>query len=256
MRSRLATDGFVCLPGLCSNEFLQHMLDVSHRRIHEVTAALGNREIGIGSAVGYDEIVQRSPGRWDIPITPEQFGLRVTELPWWPLVADALGEDAEHSFSGIVSSEPGCPAQHWHIDSPHIDADHRRPHAVNAMIALHDIPMEMGPTEIAVGSHILSNHLRNPDLVEDELVYQHAGTSPGTLVEGTGEAAPACWAETLPAGSCLLFDDRILHRGLANDSDRTRYIGYFSYREKAYTENTHFEAQRSVFDLAARSSAG
>jgi ectoine hydroxylase-related dioxygenase (phytanoyl-CoA dioxygenase family) len=215
-----------------------------------VKAALGDREIGIGSAAGYHEIVQRSRGRWDLPISPEQFGTCITRVPWWPLVATVLGDDAEHSFSGVVFSDPGSPAQCWHIDSPHIDAAHREPHALNVLVALHDIPMVMGPTEIAVGSHVLTNHLRKPALVRDELIYQHAGTSPELLVGGTGDRVPERWASALTTGSCLVFDDRIMHRGLANNSNRTRYVAYFSYRRKAYTENTHFESQRSVFDGA------
>jgi ectoine hydroxylase-related dioxygenase (phytanoyl-CoA dioxygenase family) len=212
---------------------------------------LGDREIGIGSVAGFDEIVQRSPGRWDVPISPEQFDISVTGLPWWPLVAAVLGEDAEHSFSGVVFSEPGSPAQYWHIDSPHLCADHVEPHALNAMVALHDIPMEMGPTEMAVGSQVLTNHLRNTALEHDELVYQNARTSPKLLVDGIGYNLPARWAEPLTAGSCLVFDDRIMHRGLGNQSDSTRYVAYFSYCRKGYVGSTHFEARRSVFDAPA-----
>lgn len=249
--NQLASDGFVHLPGLCTASFVEHVLRVSRRRLHEVRTALGDRDIGIGSAAGYDEIVQRSPGRWDVPISPEVFDLRVTHLPLWPLVAAVLGADAEHSFSGVVVSDPGSPAQCWHIDSPHLDAEHRDPHALNAMVALQDIPLEMGPTEIAVASHVLTNHLKNPDLVHDELVYQHAGTSPELLVTGTRARAPRRWASALTAGSCLVFDDRILHRGLANRSTQPRHVAYFSYRKKAYSANTHFEARRSVFDATA-----
>jgi len=249
--ARLGQAGFVHMPGLCGPEFLRQILDVSHRRIRDVRSALGNRDIGIGSAAGFDELVQRSPGRWDVPISPDEFGLRVTDLPWWPLVTAVLGEDAEHSFSGVVFSEPGSPAQCWHIDSPHVGAEHRDPHALNAMVALHDIPMVMGPTEIAAGSHRLTNHLANPALVHDELVYQHPGTSPERLVEGRAEDVPAGWVEPLPAGSCLLFDDRVLHRGLANRSNQVRYVAYFSCRMKGYAENTHFEARRSLFDATA-----
>ena len=245
---RLITDGYVYLHDIFSSGFLQKIMDVSHRRIREVWAALGEREIGIGSAAGYDEIVQRSPGRWDLPISPERFGTTSRQMPWWPLVAQILGDDAEHSFSGVVFSEPGSPEQFWHIDSPHQDARHLPAHALNVLVALHDIPMEMGPTEMARGSHVLTNHLANPSLVADELIYQHAGTSPGSLVEGTENEPPETSVRALTAGSCLVFDDRILHRGLANLSDQPRYVAYFSYRKKGYSENTHFEAQRSVFD--------
>ena len=172
----------------------------------------------------------------------------IRDRPWWPLVEENLGEDAEHSFSGVVYSEPNSPSQEWHIDSPHESADHLPLHAVNVLVALHDVSLEMGPTEFARGSHRLTNHLRNASLVRDELIYQHATTSPGMLVAGTGEPLPAAAAAAMPTGTWVLFDDRIMHRGLANRSAVNRYMAYFSYRRKGYAENTHFEAQRSVFD--------
>jgi len=109
----------------------------------------GHATIGIGSAAGFDEVVQRSPGRWDIPISPSEFGVDDRALPWWPLIAAVLGDNAEHSFSGVVYSDPGTPAQCWHIDSPHVSSDHLPPHALNVMVALHDTPLTMGPTELA-----------------------------------------------------------------------------------------------------------
>lgn len=248
LADRLAADGFVVLHELCSAEFVEQILQVSRRRIGEVQAALGTREIGIGSAAGYREIVQRSPGRWDVPVTPQQFGFDENAFPWSPLVAAVLGADAEHSFSGVVFSEPGSPAQYWHMDSPHLAREHRPAHALNVMVALHSVPMEMGPTEVARGSHVLTNHLRNPSLVHDELIYQHANTSPEYLVKDTQHPVPESCAGELAAGSCLVFDDRLLHRGLANRSDSTRHVAYFSYRQSGYAENTHFESQRSLFD--------
>ncbi len=248
LAGRLASDGFVLLPELLSAARAQSILDVSRRRSRAVRKALGSREIGIGSAAGYIEIVQRSPGRWDVPITPQQFGIDDREMPWWGLVSRVLGGDAEHSFSGVVSAEPGSPAQCWHTDSPHVAAEHLPPHAVNVFLALHDVPMVMGPTEFARGSHVLTNHLGNPSLEIRELVYQHTGTSPESLVAGTDHALPARCASPMAAGSCLVFDDRLLHRGLANQSGTMRHMAYFSYRRKGYAENTHFESQRSVFD--------
>jgi ectoine hydroxylase-related dioxygenase (phytanoyl-CoA dioxygenase family) len=167
------------------------------------------------------------------------------------VVAAVLGDDAEHSFSGIVFSDPNTPAQCWHTDSPHVAVEHRPAHAVNVLVALHDIPMEMGPTEFARGSQVLTNHLQNPSLVRDELIYQHAATTPQVLVTGSKTPAPEAFASALESGTCVVFDDRILHRGLANRSGKTRYVGYFSYRCRGYADNTHFEAVRSVFDKAS-----
>ena len=247
-QQQLEEDGYLLAEGLCDPEFVAHLLEVSLGRSDRVISALGTQTIGIGSAAGFDEVVQRSPGRWDIPISPDEFGVDDRALPWWSLIAAVLGEDAEHSFSGVVYSDPGSPAQCWHIDSPHVSADHLPPHALNVMVALHDTPLAMGPTELARGSHRLTNHLRNAALVRDELVYQHEATVPEKLVTNTEKAVPEGISCALAAGSCLIFDDRMLHRGLGNTSDSRRSMVYFSYRQAGYRENTHFEAQRSVYD--------
>ena len=248
---KLSDDGYVLVEALCDPDFVAQLLEISLRRSDQIMAALGAQSIGIGSAAGFDEVVQRSPGRWDIPISPDEFGVDGLALPWWPLISDVLGDDAEHSFSGVVYSDPGSPAQCWHIDSPHVSADHLPPHALNVMIALHDTPLAMGPTQIARGSHRLTNHLQNQALVSDELVYQHETTVPEQLVVQVAQEAPEGFASALTAGSCLIFDDRILHRGLGNASDSRRSMVYFSYRQAGYSENTHFEAQRSVYDERA-----
>jgi hypothetical protein len=245
---RLESDGFLLLPPALNADTVATLLAVSCERLQAMRSALGTKEIGIGSAAGYDEIVQRSPGRWDVPITPQEFGVVDRDLPWWGLISAILGEDAEHLFSGVVSSDPGSPAQYWHTDSPHDAKEHLPAHAINVMVALHDIPLAMGPTECARGSHVLSNHLSNPSLVLNELIYQHVGTTPEILVGDTETDIPEACAQAMFAGSCLIFDDRLLHRGLGNQSDDTRHVAYFSYRKRGYTANTHFEATRSVVE--------
>lgn len=244
----IASDGYVIIEDLCDSDLIARILDKAKQKSAATRDALGEQDIGIGSAAGYDEIVQRSPGRWDVPITPQEFGVAEEDMPWHELVTAVLGEDAEHSFSGVVSSDPGSPAQRWHTDSPHVSADHRDAHAVNVLIALQDIPLDMGPTEVAACSHRLTNHLANPSLVADELIYQDVETSPATLVAEMAESAPECHAKSLSAGTALIFDDRLLHRGLANQSDRVRHVAYFSYRQSGYSENTHFESTRSVYE--------
>ena len=62
---------------------------------------------------------------------------------------------------------------------------------------------------------------------------------------------PESCASALARGTCVIFDDRILHRGLGNRSGEPRYVSYFSYRSKGYIGDTHFEAVRSVFDKAS-----
>jgi len=240
---QMDSKGLVLLEKLCEQDVLDQLKEVCHTRSKILHETLGNKVIGIGSVNGYDEIVQRSKGRWDIPITPAEFGVDVKGFPWWPLVARLLGEDAEHSFSGVVSSEPGSPAQEWHIDSPHASAKHLPAHMVNVFVTFEDVSMAMGPTEFAVGSHRHTNHLSNPALVVDNLLYQSSGMSPEML-----RTYSSAYSSAFGAGDCLIFDDRMMHRGLANASEKTRHVVYFSYRKKGYRENTHFEAKRSLFD--------
>jgi len=250
LSEQLKDDGFLVINQLASPNLVASVRSVAEQRLLAVRSALGSREIGIGSANGFEEIVQRSPGRWDVPIPMEDFDLENHDLPWWPLIATILGADAEHSFSGVVSSDPATPKQYWHTDSPHLCSEHIAPHAINVMMALHEITMQMGPTEFARGSHKLTNHLSNARLKSDELVYQHSTTSPALLVTGTDAEEPERAVCALLAGSCLIFDDRILHRGLGNRSSEVRHIAYFSYRKSGYVGTTHFESQRSVFDAA------
>ena len=249
IRQGLTTDGFVVLPEKITADLVERLLELSQRGLASAQAALGEKEIGIGSAGGYREIVQRSPGRWDVPIDPEEFGLDHTTMPWWSLITSVLGEDAEFWVSGVLSSDPGSPDQHWHSDSPHETADHRPANALTVLVPLHDVPMEMGPTEFARGSHRLTNHLSNPALVVDELVYQHAGTSPETLVEGMAHPVPEAWASPLAAGAGVLFDDRVMHRGMANRSEEIRHVAYFTYRRRGYSTDTYFETHRSIHDV-------
>ena len=130
--------------------------------------------------------------------------------------------------------------------SEHEAEEHLAPHALNVLVALHDISVGMGPTEFARGSHVLTNHLHKPSLKREELIYQHASTSPEWLVQDTDSPAPEAFFAGLATGSCVVFDDRLMHRGLENRSDSTRYVAYFSYRRADYSENTHFESQRSL----------
>lgn len=241
-------DGFAVVPDGCARELTERLLDTAMRGATEARAALGDQDIGIGAAAGYEEIVQRSPGRWDVPIDPQEFGLSEEDMPLRSLAAAVLGDDVEFWVSGVVSSEPGSTDQYWHSDSPHETAEHQPANVVTVLVALHDVPLEMGPTEFARGSHRLTNHLINPSLVVNELIYQHEGTTPESLVEGTSHPAPERFTCALSAGSCFVFDDRALHRGRANRSDATRHIGYFTYRRKGYNTDTYFETQGSLSD--------
>ena len=176
---RFAAEGVVWVRGLVTEPMLGAINGVMRARAAYVMAALGDRPIGIGSRNGYRELVQRSPGRFDVPVQAQDLaplwgaqGSMAADVPWLPLVRAVLGPEARPSFCGVVFSRPGSPAQQWHIDSPHEAAEPRPAHAVNVMVALADIPLAAGPTEVARGTHQHTNHLRYPWLDRDTLLYQ------------------------------------------------------------------------------------
>lgn len=244
--SSIENHGFVAVKGLCEESLSQSLLELTSRRLKEQLAALGKNEIGIGSAAGYKEICQRSKGRWDVPLELSELGINPSDCAWWPLVARTLGEDAVCCFQGLVSSEPNSPDQEWHIDSPHTSQEHTPPNLVNVLIALEDIDAEMGPTQLAVGTHRHTNHLRNTELASDELVYQCEKTNPQKLKSQEHPENFETWSAPLSRGTVLFFDDRVLHRGQANRSRKFRHVAYFSYRRKDYDQNTYFETERSL----------
>ena len=260
---QFALDGVALARGLVNAALLRTINDVMRARATRVMAALGTRPIGIGSRNGYYELVQRSPGRFDVPMSEADLmpiwgaqGSTAPEVPWLELVRAVLGPDARPSFCGIVFSRPGSPAQHWHIDSPHEATEDRPAHAVNVLLALADIPLAAGPTEVAPGTHLKTNHLARPWLDRDALLYQSETEVTPAVLGRTGQhedtAVAQATVQAMSAGDCLIFDDRILHRGLANASEQERWVAYFSYLRPRpgmdEVADTHFEASRSLFD--------
>jgi hypothetical protein len=259
---QFAADGVALARGLVSAAVLRTINEVMRARATRVMEALGTRPIGIGSRNGYYELVQRSPGRFDVPISEQDLmpiwgvqGSTAPAVPWLGLVQAILGPDAQPSFCGVVFSRPGSPAQQWHIDSPHESAEIRPAHAVNVLLALADIPLAAGPTEVARGTHLRTNHLARPWLDRDSLLYQsETEITPATLdrAEQHEDArAVQPTVQAMSAGDCLIFDDRILHRGLANASKQERWVAYFSYMRPRPgldgVTDTHFEASKSLF---------
>ena len=71
----LESDGCLILPGRMDAAVVARALANAADEVARVRAQLGNRQIGIGSAAGFHEIVQRSPDRWDVPVPLDALGL-------------------------------------------------------------------------------------------------------------------------------------------------------------------------------------
>jgi len=251
--------GFVIIPELFAEDGLaalekpvMEQANMIDSQLHEKSVALR-----VGSANGFHQICLRSPGRKDFPCSTGLIADSVVS-PLDKIASNVFAENAEkeegkaiggaannavRGFFGMVRGEPGCPAQLWHTDSPHITGpDHGLPNMLNMVVSLEDCLAEMGPTELIPQSHILTNHFRAGIAFNaDTLVYQNPENSP-ELIGST--AAPVISA--MPAGSAVIFDDRIMHRGGHNQSTRNRDIVFFSYHRSGYSPPAYYEAKRSL----------
>ena len=129
-----------------------------------------------------------------------------------PIVKQILGKDVSLIHKGMFMSLPGAAAQDYHQDGPHLTTQYQRGcHAINVFIPLVDLTMQRGPTEFCIGSHILGHEEYDRDFVE---------------------------TPTVSAGTPVIFDYRLGHKGLANTSDVPRPIVYLTYA--ASNDGTQF----------------
>mmetsp|Transcript_90621 Transcript_90621/g.189513 ORF Transcript_90621/g.189513 Transcript_90621/m.189513 type:complete len:495 (+) Transcript_90621:57-1541(+) len=100
------------------------------------------------------------------------------------------------AVSQILITNPGSVHQIWHRDNRHP--------GLTILLPLTDIDDEVGPTQLIPGTHRLVTSGRGASLLATFSSFFSAG--------GAVAAAPA------GAGDALLYDSRLLHRGMANSS--------------------------------------
>ena len=226
--------GFVILPEMYQGKELEILTStfVTHtnqvlKDLKQETQRTGE-EFQVGSAHGYHEVCLRSPGRYDVSNQFSDFQNNQNNhqqqhleqqqqqppidllTPIENISAKVLGENYVSAFCGVVLSQPGSEAQQWHADSLHVEPEHKGANLLNGLLALHDISMEMGPTEFAPMTHLLTNHMSNPSVNGVQVVYQTIDNLNRPELVGAEKSANVCLP--LLAGSVILFDDRVLRK--------------------------------------------
>jgi hypothetical protein len=97
----------------------------------------------------------------------------------------------------VVTSHPGCRAQNWHIDGIY---------GMTVIFALEDVDLAKGPTQF--------------DFTHPFNSFREGESKIKNLAEG---ALPTCRA-AMPAGSVLMFNCNVSHRGTSNISTYPRPI--------------------------------
>jgi hypothetical protein len=137
------------------------------------------------------------------------------------VVRDTLGADAVLNSFGSVVALPGAAGQAIHRDHPDLfeDGPLFPPFAVTAIIPLVEMNEEHGTTRLWATSHL------------DRRMAVAAG----------GAETP-----TVPVGSCLLMDYRLVHAGTANRSSRPRPILYTVYSRPWFVDRANFKRHRAL----------
>lgn len=176
----------------------------------------------------FKEINCRDGGRFDIRHRMDEAPFPELALSgaWVPVVRRILGEDAKLLFCGVLlacsEGEEGVD-QEWHTDGGHLFDDdcHLSCHCLNVFLPLVDLVEENGPTQFVLGSH-----------------------QKGFLPEGeVGATSLIC-----VAGTAILFDYRILHRGSANRTEVKRPCLYFTYAKPWFTDHKNLRSERSILE--------
>jgi len=206
-------------------------------------ASRHTRGMDVGMEFGFAEGVQRAKGRYDILYGfngNNEFMEVDTRLS--PVLSQILRCKRMLLFNGLLHSNPGSNEQLWHADGEHLfpgsGHSYLPVHSLNVFVPLVDITEDNGGTEFFLGSHRLTGACEN-------IVWQDANHREN--IGCTGKPV----AFTCRAGSAILFDYRILHRGLANTSPEPRPVLYFTYA-RAWFRDMHNFPSRPLLDEAAQ----
>jgi hypothetical protein len=204
---------------LCYEACLEHYESV----MRTVTARDLSREL----QDGFDVLRERGRGRFDMELKAFDspvfdFLTDLKKAPWMPVVKTILGDDAVVIHKGCFLSMPGAEPQEYHQDGVHLSTQTQRPcHAINVFVPLVDLHNRNGPTEFCLGSHVLGHEGYDRDFVE---------------------------IPKPKAGTPVIFDYRLGHRGLGNSSQSCRPIVYCTYARaadgKQFKDSVNFSRKR------------
>jgi len=142
-----------------------------------------------------------------------------------------------------VTSLAHSPAGNWHADFgalfPNNDENIEflpwmPAHAVIAIVPLHNLTLKMGPTEFVLKSHIPCKQWELKPLQVAQNWQLEMCPHADKLFQATGSM-----------GSAVLFDMRMMHRGMANNSPRKRNVLYTTYAQQWFTDSVNWNSKQT-----------
>ena len=189
---------------------------------------------------------QRSPGRYEV-LSPLEYpftSARLLRNPLLlPLIQKALSTSRiEIDTHSSVTSLSHTPEQHWHRDAGFLHhelvQEQLPPHGLVVFVPLVDIDDAMGPTMFLIGSHIKCETSEFVLIPVSDVRYVMECPFAGPVVQASA-----------PKGSAIVFDLRVLHRGLANQRNTRRPQLYLTFFQEWFVDRVNFNMkQTSKFD--------
>ncbi|KAK1930448.1 hypothetical protein P3T76_014119 [Phytophthora citrophthora] len=228
------TDGFVALPTCRASVSIVELLKSQVlNRYEEFLLEAANQKLDLKLREHSERLpgfYVREGGRIDMQLSTSAFQtipltshtvetvhsvdmkqLKVLADSWQPVLKEVFASEYQLEYIGCVLSRPGDDDQNWHLDGVHRNQQVQEPvDRLNVFVPLVAITDETGGTEMKLKSHIHDNGAR------------------GTAFEGYQDlpSVTAC----VEAGTPIVMDYRVWHRGLANTSEETvRPLLYFKY---------------------------
>ena len=150
-----------------------------------------------------------------------------------PILESLLSVHLRIASFGVVVAKPDADDQPIHLDHPPLfdsnsQCDQLPPYAVTLVVPLVEITEQRGPTAIWTGTHRSPDRLRQLQQLMETPDYTEAQRP------------------TTKLGDAYVMDYRVIHGGLANNSDVARPILYVVYSRPWFRDGFNFSAQPSV----------
>jgi len=218
------------------SELLDPILESLDKHFKALTDRLQSHSLSATDSFGFNEIVHRSAGRYDMSlagIEQKSAGSQIItfllQSPLWrQVLTQLLGRDFKINFTAALLAQPGASEQKPHLDGGHLfhgthgwstDAP---VHALQMFLPLCPTPIERGPTEFWPGSHLSSN-----------APFANSMKSIGLAAD---------------PGDVIIFDFRVLHRGMANKSEQWRPVLYQTVSRSWFSDDFNFP-RASISDI-------
>ena len=224
--------------------FVREVVEAVDENFNVCSEALGRRlrvpkDRALRQTFAFTEFCHRSLGRYDLRLDE---GVAARPLPptstntlfgshalWRQLMGRLLGQGWKINFTSVLHARPGAQPQPPHMDGGHLFYSthgwnvHTPLHVCQLMLPMCEMKLRTGPTEFWPRSHLASN-----------AQFAHLMPSLGL------EASP---------GDVIIFDFRVIHRGMANKSWRWRPMLYATCSRPWFSDDFNFPAD-SLFDKA------